>query len=108
MQGGIVREKEIKTLRQCVFQFRSKNLCTLFLPRGNLIAEVAQCGASRILALTDRVRFPAGVTMFVWFFFFWKVVFLCFIFNYGEIYRHPTPTTCLQHRCMDAVRYLYR
>ena len=31
-----------------------------------------------------------------------------FFFNYGEIYRHPIPTTCLQHRCMDAVRDLYR
>ena len=34
MKADIVREKEINTLRQCVFPFRSKKVCTLFLPIG--------------------------------------------------------------------------
>ena len=32
MQADIIGEKEINTLRQCVFPFRSKKVCTLFLP----------------------------------------------------------------------------
>ena len=41
-------------------------------------AEVAQCGASRILALMDRDRFPAGESKVCLFGVFWKVVFYFF------------------------------
>ena len=75
---GIVREKEIYTLRQCVFPFRSKKKTYIrYFYRLATTSAVAQCGASRTLDLTDGDLFPAEV---FYYFFFWKDVFLCFYF----------------------------
>ena len=98
-------EKEINTLRQCVFPFRSKNVCTLLLPLIGYIRRSAMWseqdyGSDGPGSISRRGALSISLV--------WKVVFMGFSFNYGEIYRHPTPTTCLQHRCMDAVRDLYR
>ena len=98
MQADIEREKEINTLRQCVFPFRSKKVCTLFLSHSVNIQSSA---------LWSEQDFgpggPGSTPRWGILCFFWKVVFYVFFFNYGEIYRHSTPTSCLQHRCMDAV-----
>ena len=103
MQAGIVREKETNTLRQCVFPFHSKKVCTLFLPLVVLIQSSAVWSEQDF-----GPGEPGAISRCGGVYFFSE----SFFFNYGEIYGHPTSTTCLQvrlqDRCMNAVRDLYR